>query len=131
MRAVMIVALVLVGGCDTKSMPSPVYDLAYNPFFDLSFDPNAPTAPTCNPPMGGMPMSLTCPGGSTFYSSANGCGCFPTGSPPANANPDPGYDKSSCNGDLVVQCNPGCSFCVKSCSPLPPGCHICDMNNPC
>jgi hypothetical protein len=79
-------------------------------------------------------MTLTCPSGTTFYSSAHDSGCFPTGSKPENPNPDPGWDNAvgTCSdaGDIVVQCNAGCSYCQKP-GAVPPGCHLCDAANPC
>jgi hypothetical protein len=76
--------------------------------------------PTCTPP--GL---VSCSSGA-FYASPTMSGCF-EGDPPPNSIANPtGVD---CSTNNIVQCNPGCSFCLDKTAAIPVGCHICGTNN--
>jgi hypothetical protein len=77
---------------------------------------------------------ITCDPGYTFLATPTLSGCFTDGTT-LGGEINPPYDNpmGTCAGigDVVVQCQAGCSFCMKPNAAIPPGCHICDNTNPC
>jgi hypothetical protein len=74
---------------------------------------------------------VSCPSGTTFYASTHGSGCFVAGDAPSDFIPNPVYNGTDCSAYNIVQCNPGCSFCLVKNATIPTGCHLCDASNPC
>jgi hypothetical protein len=121
-------AALVASSCDAPKGNPPI-DLAYNPFIDLAYNPNAPSEPTCVPPTGGDPktMMVTCPSGTSLYSSEQQSGCFPNGKQPGGSIP---FVNECDSTTPVFTCthSPNCSFCLPFGSAPPPGCHQCNGN---